>query len=105
MLEIVNPCNTCARKCCKEFKVTVEITNPQKMMHILQKFKFIKHVGSDVVLLSGREKVVGIYACDRFNESTGLCENYDTLERPEFCYNTGRKFAPQADCKFFKTNN
>lgn len=105
MGEIVeNPCLDCTEKCCQEFKITTELVNPSQLTKDLEKFSYIKRVGSDVVLWQGHEKMVGKYSCERFDKDTGLCRDYDFLERPEFCYNTGEKFIPSLRCNYLLKN-
>lgn len=78
----MNKCLGCPRNCCLNFKVTIEITNPDLFREELASYPFIKRVGSDVVLgPHGKERVVGVYSCDRFDAENGVCKNYDTQKR------------------------
>lgn len=96
-----NKCIKCERPCCIKFKLTKELTNPRGTREQLNQFPYIKKVGSDVVRgPSGREMMVGVYSCDRFNLTTGNCEDYDLKPRPAFCSNTGELFLPHNECLF-----
>ena len=100
----MNSCEGCPSNCCKDFKVTSELIDPIGFNEILKKYPFIHKTGLDVVLsASGREKVVGVYNCSRFNEETQSCIGYDDIPRPDFCINTGAKVIPHGYCKLAKT--
>lgn len=98
---MTNSCESCERKCCKDFAITTEIRNPVKLEQTLKEFPFIKKTGSKLVSLGGREIMVGIYNCDRFNEEDGKCNNYQTEPRPDFCINTGVQVAPKKNCPLY----
>lgn len=99
----LNKCESCPRSCCIDFKITHEITNPRKLEEELQKYPFIRRIDSALILDPfGKEAVVGIYRCDRFDKSTGICRNYETEERPLFCRNTGIKVFPHEECLLLK---
>jgi len=93
-----NPCLGCSRNCCFNFKISTELTNPDELKRKLEKFPFIKRVGSDIVMFQGRERIVGVYQCDRFDPIYQSCRNYDTEPRPDFCKNTGIVNYPHNEC-------
>lgn len=102
---MANSCEQCERNCCRDFSITTEITNPVLLGDTLRRFSFIKRTGSKLALVNGKEMVVGVYNCDRFNVETGTCRDYDMQERPNFCKNAGNVNAPQNGCLLFKPEN
>jgi hypothetical protein len=94
----INECESCKRNCCVNFKLTQELTAPQKNEEVLNKYPFIHRTNREIVLFHGNEKVVGVYNCDRFDIETKKCINYDSEKRPEFCENTGIMSTPNSEC-------
>lgn len=49
-------------------------------------------------MFQGRERIVGVYQCDRFDPISQSCRNYDTEPRHDFCKNTGIVNYPHNEC-------
>lgn len=95
----MNNCEGCQRNCCMNFKITTELVNPKEGEEELNRFPFIKRVGQTLVLCSdGHEKIVGVYACDRFDIRIKECMEYETQPRPIFCQTTGNVTSPHNKC-------
>ena len=96
---MANLCETCPQNCCVHFKLTRELFDPQSVKENLRTFPFIRKVGSKIEIApGGHEASVGIYSCDRFNQTTGICANYESQPRPDYCLQTGNKFYPHKNC-------
>ncbi len=96
---MLNKCESCPQNCCRDFKITTELTNPAGLKEELLKFPFIKRTASTLLLgPGGHEKIIGIYNCERFDLHTGACQDYETKPRPSFCENTGIKTFPHSQC-------
>ncbi|PIQ69747.1 hypothetical protein COS55_00575 [Candidatus Shapirobacteria bacterium CG03_land_8_20_14_0_80_40_19] len=92
-------CEGCPRNCCLNFKLTQELFDPKSVEKALRDYPFIRRLGSKIVRApNGREASVGTYKCDRFNEPTGECLNYNSQPRPPFCSQTGNGFYPHKGC-------
>lgn len=95
----INRCEVCPIKCCIDFKLTEEIKDPQKLATTLKNFPYIHKTGTALILDDrGKERVVGVYNCNRFDRASGTCIGYDTDPRPEFCENTGVTSIPRKEC-------
>jgi hypothetical protein len=93
-----NECLSCPTPCCLNFKIRQEITAPEKVRIILNRYPFIHQTDNTLIYVYGHERLVGIYNCDRFNKTTNQCQNYHTQERPDFCNNTGIISSPHHNC-------
>lgn len=96
-----NPCLGCPRNCCKNFKIAGECTNPQGLKEKLSRFPFIHKIDQQLIIgPGGKEVIVGIYHCDRFDEFSETCIEHETKERPDFCHKTGESgmFFPHDGC-------
>ena len=83
-----NLCQDCKISCCRNFSITTELIDPVRHAQNLQNFSFIHKTGKKLVRVYGHETIVGVYNCDRF-QSTGECQDYEILPRPDFCKRTG----------------
>lgn len=102
---MVNLCESCKLSCCYNFSLTQELTDPGFSKRILNDYPFIRRVSSQLTLVLGHEKVVGIYQCIRYNPETRECTDYSVVPRPPFCLNTGVQVAPHSLCLLKKIAN
>lgn len=92
-----NRCRGCTRSCCKDFKVAMQKRDPDGYRQLLERFPFIKITAQELTFFNGREAVMNVHNCERL-QPDGSCLGYDSVERPQFCYDAGEKWAPHKDC-------
>lgn len=92
-----NPCFGCERNCCVDFKVALQQTDPEKYRILLREFPFIHITGEELCFFRGHEAVMNIHNCDR-KQVDGSCLDHDSVERPQFCHDTGIKGVPHRGC-------
>lgn len=54
-----NKCAECQKNCCIDFKIIMEIFDPEGLIEILKKYPFVHKTDLDVIRYQGRERVVG----------------------------------------------
>jgi len=77
----------------------MEVHGPTEWKNILGVNECFHKTGTDIVLIRGKERVVGVYNCHNFDEQSGRCLDYDN--RPDICREAGVKFPPHRDCLLF----
>lgn len=93
-----NLCEGCKLTCCQNFTVDTEKYEPRLFKQTLSQYPFIIRTGKVLIHYNSQEFYIGIYKCDRFNTTTGECQDYDTVPRPSFCSNTGKFKKSHPDC-------
>lgn len=93
-----NLCEGCPLPCCLKFAITDELFDPPRYRQTLAKFPFIHATGSTHVRVEGETYRVKTHSCDRFDPTTGECNNYTTIPRPSFCERTGNIHKPHPNC-------
>lgn len=95
---MVNLCEGCKKTCCKEIILTQEVTDPVKFQEFRREFPFFRRVRTEIKILPGhREVAVGIYNCDKFDPSIGICTIHGG-RRPKFCEEAGVRYPPVEGC-------
>ena len=99
---MANPCEGCKLSCCVNFIVTTEYLDPTKHKENISRFSFLHSTGKKLIQIFGHKTVLTTYSCDRFQSDTGICQDYDSVPRPDFCKRTGINNTPHPNCQLQK---
>ena len=94
MSEKDNLCGGCENNCCKDFKL---YRSREEVTKLIEKYPFLRVVGTEVGMQGNQEKVYRVMECDRLQEN-GSCRDYPN-DRPPFCEKTGVESRPAVNCK------